>query len=252
MIGIFDSGVGGLSVLREVRNRLPDADLLYAGDRARSPFGTRPLEEVSSISHEIAVWLTENGADCLVVACNTASAAALESIRAAHPDLPVVGMEPAVKPAAADTTTGTVAVFATEATFQGRLFDSVVQRFANGVEVVTRACPEWVELVEAGMLEGPEVELAVMSAVRPAMEAGADRIVLACTHFSFLAPVIEAVSRIPVIDPAPAVAAQVQRVVLDPGGSASTLLAASGDIDEFSRLAREVAGISSPVIPLQP
>jgi glutamate racemase len=132
------------------------------------------------------------------------------------------------------------------------LFDSVVQRFATGVEVLTRACPEWVEMVEAGTIDGSEAEEAVEIAVQPAMEAGADRIVLACTHFSFLAPVIEAVSQIPVIDPAPAVAAQVQRVVPHPGGSASILLAASGDRDEFGRLAREVAGISSPVIPLRP
>lgn len=251
MIGVFDSGVGGLSVLREVRRLLPEADLLYAADRARSPFGTRPLEEVESISHQISDWLIGNGARCLVVACNTASAAALESIRAAHPHLPVVGMEPAVKPAAAGTMTGTVAVYATEATFQGRLFDSVVNRFATGVEVLTRACPEWVDLVEAGTIEGADVELRVNDAVEPAMEAGADRIVLACTHFSFLAPVIESVSRIPVIDPAPAVAAQVQRVTPDLGGSKQTLLAVSGDVDEFDRLAREVAGISSPVIPLR-
>lgn len=251
MIGVFDSGVGGLSVLREVRRLLPGADLLYAADRERSPFGTLPLEEVASISHEITDWLIANGATCVVVACNTASAAALESIRAAHPDLPVVGMEPAVKPAAAGTATGTVAVYATAATFQGRLFDSAVQRFAAGVDVLTRACPEWVELVEMGMIEGPDVELAVKTAVQPAMEAGADRVVLACTHFSFLEPVIGRVTQIPVIDPAPAVAAQVRRVAVDQTGSAETLLAASGNTAVFGRLAREVAGISSPVIPLR-
>jgi glutamate racemase len=250
MIGVFDSGVGGLSVLREARRLLPDADLLYAADRARAPFGIRSLREVEAISHEISEWLIDEGADCLVVACNTASAAALESIRAAHPGLPVVGMEPAVKPAAASTATGTVAVYATEATFQGRLFDSVVRRFASGVEVLTRACPEWVDLTEAGQIDGPAVEQAVKLAVRPAREANADRIVLACTHFSFLTPVIEEVARIPVIDPAPAVAAQLARVAPNPSGSGQTVLAASGDGESFRLLAREVAGISASVIPL--
>ncbi len=251
MIGVFDSGVGGLSVLRQVRELLPEADLVYAADRARAPFGTRSLDEVQVISHDISRWLLDSGADCIVIACNTASAAALESIRADHPGLPVVGMEPAVKPAAAGTSSGKVAVYATEATFQGRLFDSVVSRFAEGVEVLARACPEWVELVEAGVVAGPEAELMVRTAVEPALEAGADRIVLACTHFSFLATLIEEVAGIPVIDPAPAVAAQVRRVAPNQDGSARVIVAASGDEAVFERLAREVAGISAPVIPLQ-
>lgn len=251
MIGVFDSGVGGLSVLRQVRELLPEADLVYAADRARAPFGTRSLDEVQVISHDISRWLLDSGADCIVIACNTASAAALESIRADHPGLPVVGMEPAVKPAAAGTSSGKVAVYATEATFQGRLFDSVVSRFAEGVEVLARACPEWVELVEAGVVAGPEAELMVRTAVEPALEAGADRIVLACTHFSFLATLIEEVAGIPVIDPAPAVAAQVRRVAPSQDGSARVIVAASGDEAVFERLAREVAGISAPVIPLQ-
>jgi glutamate racemase len=250
MIGVFDSGVGGLSVLRQMRDLLPEADLVYAADRARAPFGTRSLDEVRGISHEISEWLLRSGADCIVIACNTASAAALESIRADYPGLPVVGMEPAVKPAAAGTSSGTVAVFATEATFQGRLFDSVVSRFATGVEVVTRACPEWVELVEAGVVAGPEAELVVRTAVEPALDAGADRIVLGCTHFSFLSTLIEEIARIPVIDPAPAVAAQVRRVAPSQDGSARTIMAASGDGALFERLASEVAGISAPVIRL--
>lgn len=250
MIGVFDSGVGGLSVLRQARSLLPRADFMYAADRARAPFGVRPLREVEEISHEICDWLIAAGADCLVVACNTASAAALHSIRSANPDVPVVGMEPAVKPAAAVTATGKVAVFATEATFQGRLFDSVVRRFASGVEVLTRACPEWVELVEAGQVDGPEVELAVKAAVEPVSDSDADQIVLACTHFSFLTPVIEATARIPVIDPAPAVAAQLARVAPNTSGSGQTVLASSADTREFELLARQVAGISTSVIPL--
>lgn len=250
MIGVFDSGVGGLSVLREIRALIPEATLLYAADRARSPFGTRSLAEVETISHEIADWLVGQGADCIVIACNTASAAALESMRAAYPGVPIVGMEPAVKPAAAETATGTVAVYATAATFQGRLFDSVVDRFAAGVEVITRACPEWVDLVESGTIEGPDAELAVDTALQPALDAGADRIVLACTHFSFLGSLITNLARIPVIDPAPAVAAQVARVAPTGSGTGSTLLAVTGDGGHFERLALQVAGITAPVIPL--
>ncbi|MGH3649932.1 MAG: glutamate racemase, partial [Acidimicrobiia bacterium] len=168
---MFDSGVGGLSVLRGVRDLMPDADLLYVADRARAPYGTRSLTEVETISKEVADWLIDRGATCLVVACNTASAAALESLRATHPDIPIVGMEPAVKPAASLTRSRKVAVFATAATFQGRLFESVLTRFAEGVEVITRACPEWVQLVEEGIVTGSKAEDPVRRAVAPVIEA---------------------------------------------------------------------------------
>lgn len=251
MIGVFDSGVGGLSVLTAIRAVLPDADLCYVADRARAPYGPRTLDDVEAISHDVSSWLLERGADCLVVACNTASAAALKSIRWRYPELSVVGMEPAVKPAAAGTSTGTVAVYATAATFQGELFESVVSRFAEGVQVLTRACPEWVALVESGVVDGPEAEEQVMAALQPAIQADADRIVLACTHFSFLTPLIERVSGITVIDPAPAVAVQTARVAPTPVGSGITQLAASGDTDEFAALARSLSGLDLPVIRFQ-
>lgn len=248
MIGVFDSGVGGLSVLAAIRRELPRSDLWYLADRGRAPYGPRTLAEVEAISHDVSRWLIDRGADCLVIACNTASAAALKSIRETYPELAVVGMEPAVKPAAAGTSTGTVAVYATAATFQGELFESVVSRFADGVKVLTRACPEWVAMVERGVIDGPEAENTVGEAVKPAVEAGADRIVLACTHFSFLAPVIEKVSGIEVIDPAPAVAQQTARVAPTPGGTGLLQLAASGDTDEFAALARSLSGFDLPVI----
>lgn len=249
---MFDSGVGGLSVLKEIRKRLPDADLLYVADRARSPYGTRSLDEVEAISAGVADWLIDRGATCLVVACNTASAAALDTLRALHPDLPIVGMEPAVKPAVLASKTGTVAVFATAATFQGRLFASVVDRFATGMNVLTRACPEWVELVERGQVEGPGVETAIGSAVDPVVAEGADVVVLACTHFSFLAPTISRISGLEVVDPAPAVAAQVARVAADVEGTGELILAASGDTTEFATLASALASMTGPVIPFSP
>jgi len=252
LIGIFDSGVGGLSVLREIRAVLPHSDLLYVADRARAPYGTKTLAEVEAIASDVAGWLFGRGANCLVVACNTASAAALESLREAHPGHPIVGMEPAVKPAALATRTRKVAVLATAATFQGRLFESVVTRFADDVEVLTTACPEWVELVERGVVSGPEAEAAVIRVVTPVAEMGADVIVLACTHFSFLRPTIEKVSDLAVLDPAPAVAAQTARVAPIADGGGSLTLAASGDIEEFGRLAGALASITERVIPFAP
>ena len=249
MIGVFDSGVGGLSVLVEIRNALPDADLLYVGDRGRAPYGERTLADVEAISQDVAAWLVDEGATCLVVACNTASAAALESLRSRHPDLPIVGMEPAVKPAAMATRSGKVAVLATAATFQGRLFESVVARFAEGVEVLPRACPEWVAMVEEGVVAGPRAETAVRDVVEPLEGEGADVVVLACTHFSFLAPVIHRVSSLGVLDPARAVAQQTARVAPHISGAGRLILAASGDTVEFSRLAAAVASIDQPVIP---
>lgn len=249
---MFDSGVGGLSVLTEIRKCLPSADLVYVADRARSPYGTRSLDEVGRISAGVADWLIDRGATCLVVACNTASAAALDMLRALHPDLPIVGMEPAVKPAVLASKTGTVAVFATAATFQGRLFASVVDRFAAGVEVLTSACPEWVEIVERGQVEGPEVEASISAAVDPVVAEGADVVVLACTHFSFLGPTISRISGLEVVDPASAVAAQVARVAPDVEGTGELTLAASGDTSEFAALASALASMTGPVIPFTP
>jgi glutamate racemase len=252
MIGVFDSGVGGLALLNEIRRRLPDADLVYVADRLRAPYGVRELTEVEAISHEITNLLLEMGADCLVIACNTASAAALESIRTAHPDVVVIGMEPAVKPAAKHTLSGKVAVCATRATFQGELFASVVSRFADGVEVITQACPDWVEIVETGRVDEAGTIQSVERTLQPALDAGVDTIVLACTHFSFLRPVIERLDGLTVIDPAPAVAARVANVAPTARGEGTTTLLTTGDPEEFANLALHVAGIEATVIPCVP
>lgn len=249
MIGVFDSGIGGLSVLREIRSQMPEADLLYLADQARAPYGVRSLAEVEAITLEIGGWLIDRGATTLVVACNTASAAALDSLRARFDQLPVVGMEPAVKPAAAQTASGVIAVFATAATFQGRLFESVVSRHGADVQVVARACPDWVELVERGQVSGPEVEESVSGPVAEARLEQADVAVLGCTHFSFLAPVIGRIGGpgLAVIDPAPAVAAQTARVATDPGRGGELRLVSSGDPARLVALAAEVAGITTPL-----
>jgi len=149
-IGVFDSGVGGLSVLRAMRALMPNEDVIFFGDQGHVPYGPRPLEEVRAFSVAITRWLLDEGAKLIVVACNTASAAALKYLRETFPDVKFVGMEPAVKPAAETTRTGRVGVLATPATFQGALYASVVERFANGVTLLQDTCPGLVQEIEKG------------------------------------------------------------------------------------------------------
>jgi glutamate racemase len=247
MIGVFDSGVGGLSVLREIRRELPHADVVYLADQGRAPYGVKTLDEVAAISDQVSRWLMDQGASTITVACNTASAAALIELRARYPDVAFVGMEPAVKPAALTTSTGVIGVLATTATFQGKLFASVVQRHAEGMTVLTRACPEWVELIERGLDDGPEVQDQVEKCLSPLIEGGADTLVLGCTHFPFLTPVIARVAgpQVTIFDPAPAVARQVKRVASLPRGSGQLLMATSGNPLRLERVAKDLAGIET-------
>src|SRR6266542_5702381 len=153
-IGIFDSGVGGLSVLRAICSQMPEESVIYFGDQGHIPYGSRPMEQIRNFSEAITKFLLEKNAKIIVVACNTASAAALKHLREKFPDVQFVGMEPAVKPAAEHTQTGKVGVLATPATFQGALYASVVERFANGVELLQNTCPGLVQQIEQGNLNG--------------------------------------------------------------------------------------------------
>ncbi|MGH8873234.1 MAG: glutamate racemase [Acidimicrobiia bacterium] len=247
MIGVFDSGVGGLSVLREIRRELPGADLLYLADQGRAPYGVRSLDEVAAMAGQVAQWLLDRGASTIAVACNTASAAALHRLRALHPGVPFVGMEPAIKPAAVSTASGVIGVVATAATFQGELFASVVHRHAGGAKVLTRACPRWVEIVEAGEVEGAEARRQIEICLTPILEGGADTLVLGCTHFSFLVTLIEEVAgpAVQIVDPAAAVARQVARIASDPEGGGTLVLATSGDPARFRQVAHDLAGIET-------
>lgn len=213
-IGIFDSGFGGLSVLQAIQEELPGYPIMYVADQAHVPYGRRPLEEVKLFSESITRWLLEQGCRLIVVACNTASAAALHSLREKFPSTPFVGMEPAVKPAAEQTLSGVVGVIATPATFQGELYGSVVERFASNVTVLEDTCPGLVDEIEAGNLDGPETRQILISALRPMLDKGIDTIVLGCTHFPFVIPVIREIAgpNVRVIDPAPAVARQAARI----------------------------------------
>lgn len=214
-IGIFDSGVGGLSVYRAIREILPTQPVIYFADQQHVPYGSRPLEEVRNFSEAITRFLIQKGAGLIVVACNTASAAALHYLRAIFPHIPFVGMEPAVKPAAETTRSGKVGVLATPATFQGALYASVVERFASGVEIMSDTCNGLVQEIEAGRLEGNPARYILESALTPMLREGIDTIVLGCTHYPFVIPLIEEIcgTSVRVIDPAPAVARQTRRLL---------------------------------------
>lgn len=218
-IGVFDSGVGGLSVLRAIRAELPGEAVTYLADQGHVPYGPRSLEEVRRFSEGVTHFLLGQGARLIVVACNAASAASLHHLRRVFPEVPFVGMEPAVKPAAERTHSGVVGVLATPATFQGELYASVVERFANGVELLQDTCPGLVGQIEAGDLEGPETRRILEAALHPMLARGIDTVVLGCTHYPFVIPLIEAIAgpKVRVIDPAPAVARQVRRVLEERG-----------------------------------
>ena len=214
-LGVFDSGVGGLSVIRSIWTELPDEDLLFLADQAHVPYGPRPLEEVRRFAKEITRILLDQGAKLIVVACNAASAAALQYLRQTFPQTTFVGMEPAVKPAVEYSQSKVVAVLATPATFQGQLYASLVDRFAAGTRLLQHTCPGLVTQIEAGDLDGPITRQILEEALHPMLAQGADTVVLGCTHYPFVIPLIQQIvgPRVRVIDPAPAVARQVRRVL---------------------------------------
>ncbi len=214
-IGIFDSGVGGLSVLREICRELPHEHIIYFGDQANVPYGSRSLEEVRQLSENVTRILLDNGVKLIVVACNTASAAALHHLRQKYPGTPFVGMEPAVKPAAETTHSNKVGVLATPATFQGELYASVVERFAQGVTLYQHTCPGLVAQIETGRLNTSKTRRILEDALQPMLAEGIDTVVLGCTHYPFVIPVIQQIAgqNVRVIDPAPAIARQVRRVL---------------------------------------
>jgi len=214
-IGVFDSGVGGLSVLRAIWEELPNEELIYLADQAHVPYGSRSMEEVRSFSKEITSYLLDQGSKLIVVACNAASAAALHYLRQNFEDFSFVGMEPAVKPAAEHTQSKIVGVLATPATFQGELYASVVERFAHDVRIMQHTCPGLVMQIEAGHLQTEETRAILEEALSPMISQGIDTVVLGCTHYPFVIPLIQEITGpgVRVIDPAPAVARQVRHIL---------------------------------------
>ena len=237
-IGVFDSGIGGLSVLNEIKKTLPNEALIYFGDQAHVPYGARSLEQVSEFSISITEFLISLGAKMIVVACNTASAAALKELRIRFPNIPFVGMEPAIKPAVEHSISGAVGVLATPATFQSELYASVIERFAHGVKIYQDTCSGLVQEIEKGNFEGKKTKEILEKALHPMLSNQIDAVVLGCTHYPFVIPMIQSIvgPKIQVIDPAPAVARQVKNIFnqLDhgmiPKTNRSTEIISSGNI----------------------
>jgi glutamate racemase len=253
-VGVFDSGVGGLSVLREIARQMPHEDILYFADSAHCPYGLHPIAEVRALSTAATEFLVKQGAKLVVVACNTASAAALHHLRADF-DVPIVGMEPAVKPAAERTSVQKIGVLATQVTFQGELFARLMERFAVGIDVYTQVCPGLVERIEAGQVNDPQTESLLRRCLIPMLDAGVDALVLGCTHYPFVRDIIERVvgPGVEVIDPAPAVARQTARV-LDREGLANdshhqgrVTFYTSGEAAIMAAQIERLLGIRAPV-----
>ncbi|TRZ92836.1 MAG: glutamate racemase, partial [Rhodocyclaceae bacterium] len=214
MIGVFDSGLGGLSVLAALVDALPQADFIYFADTAHVPYGNKSEEQIQCRVLAIGEHLANHGCDLLVVACNTATATSVQALRAAHPDIPVVGIEPGIKPAAQETKSGRIAVLVTEATARSQRLQQLIRQHAGIVEVLVEPCPGWANHVEMLQLDDPALAADVRAHVEPLLERGADRIVLGCTHYSFLTPLLNEVvgSRAQMVDVAAAVARQTRRL----------------------------------------
>ena len=242
MIGVYDSGVGGLSVWRELVKLMPDVDYVYFSDAAHCPYGPKDPSFIVERACAVTDFFLEKGCNLVVVACNTATAAAISHLRS-HYDIPFVGMEPAIKPAILHSKSGVVGVLATAGTFKGKLYLNTLARFSGDVKVIQRVGEGLVETVEKGILDGPEVEAMIHRCIDPMLEAGADHIVLGCTHYPFLQPVIERLAgpSVTVVNPAPAVARQARRLLNkknEPTQKGSTeFYSSSKDISILLRLA---------------
>ena len=235
-VGFFDSGLGGLCILEAFKRLCPAESTVYLADSAHCPYGNRPAAEIVRLSEANYRMLAKKyGCKMVVVACNTATAAAIDTLRAKHPEMPFIGLEPAVKPAALRSKTGVVGVLATAGTFSGRLYNETKAKFAKDVTVIAAVADEFVAIVESlggAKVEGlpaarrARIEAAVRRRIEPLLAAGADHVVLGCTHFPHLKSVIERVAagRAAVLDPSDAVARQARRVL-----AARGLLAPSGE-----------------------
>lgn len=242
-IGLFDSGVGGLSVLREVRALLPAESLLYGADSGHVPYGEKSPEFIRERSQKIAEFLLGQGAKALVLACNTATAAAVADLRERYPELPIVGMEPAVKPAAAATRSGVVGVLATTGTLKSARFAALLDRFASDVRVITQPCPGLVEQIEAGELDAPRTRELLQGWVGPLLAEGCDTLILGCTHYPFIEPLLRAMvpESVSLVDTGAAVARRLQ-VLLEQHGlraegpALATRYWCSGDVAAMQRV----------------
>lgn len=243
-LAVVDSGVGGLSVLTELRWILPHNSIIYYADSANCPYGSRDAQQIVALTVAVVERVVALGAKVVVVACNTMTAAAIDLLRQRWSDVDFVGMEPAVKPAATGSRTGVVGILATRATLGGRLYQHTRDEYAANARVIETVGEGLVEFVERGEVDSEACETLVRSYVEPIIEAGADRIVLGCTHYPFLTPVIERIidgRDIQIINPAPAVARRAEelmarRGLVETSGVGEIYYYSSGSADDAIRL----------------
>lgn len=244
-IGVFDSGVGGLSVLQHIRAALPDANLIYVADSGHVPYGDKSFAYIEARSNALTRFLLGQGAEAIVIACNTATAAAVLSLRKQFSNIPFIGMEPAVKPAVAATQSNVVGVLATVGTLESARFAALLEKYADSVKILTQGCPGLVEAVERGDLRGLETRRLIERYTAPLLAAGADTLILGCTHYPFLAPLIRAVvgEQITLIDTGAAVARELKRRIdteLPPcetaGVRGRVTFYTSGEIEQATRI----------------
>jgi glutamate racemase len=212
-IGVFDSGIGGLTIAKHIHAQLPQEDILFLADHANVPYGEKSLEELVEITEAAIPTLIAEGAKTVVIACNTASVSIVDRLRQRYPDTPFVAVVPMIKPAAQETATGVVAVFATEITLNSAVYGQLKRDHAAHIEVVDIPCPEWVHMIESGHIEA----MVLQKRVSEALAAGADQLVLGCTHFPFviddLRPMVR--GRAALLESGPAVARQVSRILTE-------------------------------------
>lgn len=253
-IGVFDSGIGGLSVWRELAGLLPGESMIYVADSANAPYGTKSRNFIAGRSMEITRFLAGQGCKLIVVACNTATGAAITTLRQEF-DLPFIGVEPAIKPAAMDSKTGHIGVLATEQTFNGEHFKRTLGLFASSVEVHEKAGNGLVELIENGLADSQETIDLLIKYLMPMVEQGIDQLVLGCTHYPFVIPIIEKIlpPGIRIINPAPAVARQTGKVLkeldgLNPGlEKGHYRFFTTGNPRQFKMVLEQLTGSEFPV-----
>ncbi|KAF1054939.1 MAG: Glutamate racemase [Stenotrophomonas maltophilia] len=256
-VGVFDSGVGGLSVLREIQARLPYESLIYVADGGHVPYGEKSPEYIRERCRIIAEHLLGEGCKALVLACNTATAAAAADLRERYPQLPLLAMEPAVKPAAAATRNGRVGVLATTGTLKSARFAALLDRFASDVSVITQPCPGLVERIEQGDLDGPVTRELLQGFLKPLLAQGCDTVILGCTHYPFLRRILSELlpREVTLIDTGAAVARHLegslaQRSLLSPGPARPARFFTSGDPDALQRVLPVLLGDASSALHL--
>lgn len=257
-IGVFDSGVGGISVLKHIRAILPDEDLLYFADSRYAPYGNKSPEFICDRAIVLSDFLLAQGAKALVVACNTATAAAVTMLRDRY-SLPIIAMEPAVKPAAAATKTGVIGVLATSGTLKSAQFAGLLEHYGQHVQVVTQACHGLVECIERGELDADSTKALLQTYVQPLLDAGADTLVLGCTHYPFVRHLIEELvgKDVVLVDTGAAVAKHLKHrledadILADAGPSGHVRFWTNSQAPDATQVISQLWGVAADVVVLE-